>query len=608
MNALIALIFFLSAPFLLVILTRVLEYIYLWQVKEYRLDRVISHLKYEGSWSYSDEFSISIRVSVLITLLMYYLSPLSSALAIALIVALVFYSFNAFDDLHKILHKKMRRPSLKSPRNILILFSTLIVIALPFAYILFLLNQFNAIPVFQNIVIDNINNPANVFPLNMQLAVKTEDIVIVSLPIYLSIFAIASCVAIDLAIPLITTVFVYLTAPLSILKRKYIIWKAKRKMSSITDLVVIAVTGSYGKTTTKEILYQMISKNFVTVKTEKNNNTEVGIAQTILNKINNRTEVFVAEMGAYKLGETLECTKIAKPSIAIITGIDEQHISLYGSFKAIIDSTMEIVDGLKPEGVVILNGDNEYCMRLATLIKARKILYFTNQFQNKIISPQNSSKKKEVENVEFPHDENMYISNVEQEARGLSFTLAYKNYIQKIKTNIKAKHNIGNIVAAILSASELGLDIEEIVKLVNEMDFELPYLAIKPAANNSQLIDDGYNINPSGYYAGIKFLSEQKIKGKKWVITQGFTELGEERANTYKAVATATVKSADGIITSDLFLYESIKDEDDKFKAVYVENIFDLPVIYRRDIQTGDMVLIEGPLPGQVLNNIQGSK
>lgn len=605
MTQIIALIIFLSFPLWFVIIVKIFETVYLWQVKEYRLDRVLSHYKYEGSLSLNDEFELIIRITILVTLAMYAISPLSIALGIAVILVLVYYDLKALKDLSRLMHKKMHRPSLKSPRNLLILLLVGIIYILPYLYIGYLLSSFGSIEVYQNVFINNLPELSGDVLFSTPLATQADGVTIISLPLFVTLYSICAAVLLDLFVALIVPVMAFITSPISILKRKMLIAEATRKMQDLPNIKVIAVTGSYGKTTTKEIIAQILGKKYRLIKTEKHNNTEVGIAKTILAQANKDIQIFVAEMGAYKIGETAACARIAKPNVAIITGIDEQHMSLYGNFKNILDSTMEVVDELTEDGTVILNGDNDYCVRLAEKIDHRKRLYFTNERSEKL-----------TRKSQAPIDENLYVSGLEEDEKGLSFGFVFDGEIGKIKTNITAKHNAGNISAAIITAVEMGVSVKEVCEIINGIKFELPYLSVKDGQNGAKLIDDGYNINPSGYYAGLKFLAGQATKGRKWVLTQGFIELGDEKESTYQKVAAETIKNSGGIISSDLELCAEISEQLNPqgdsaggkpapdFRVVYVDSVFDIPLFVKRDVAEGDIVLIEGPLPGQVLDKI----
>jgi UDP-N-acetylmuramoyl-tripeptide--D-alanyl-D-alanine ligase len=429
-------------------------------------------------------------------------------------------------------------------------------------------------------------------------------LVILSLPMMAVIFfAIISCL-LDLMLPGFVALFVFLTHPLAVLKRKIVIVKGKSKFKQFSKLKTVAVTGSYGKTTTKEILSQLLSAKFKTVKTQKNNNTDVGIAKTILNKINVTTEYFVAEMGAYKLGETKECADVANPDVAIITGLDEQHFSLYGSIKAILESTAEVEEYLKADGALIINGSDDYCMRLIPMLKKKVIFYFSNPATN---TQNDKSKSKKLKGANLPKDENLHVLEIKDFKKGINFTFGYQGEVFEIKSNIQARHNIDNLLAAILSMNYLGTAMKEIVELVNQTQIELPYLNSFRGINDAEFIDDGYNINPTGYEAGLKHLAKNKIQteGKKYVLTQGFIELGAKRDEIYQKMAQATVDNADGLITTDEYLAYHIKQINTKFKVVIIDSVFILPIKLKELLTPQDIVLVEGPLPLKVIQKIK---
>ena len=118
---------------------------------------------------------------------------------------------------------------------------------------------------------------------------------------------------------------------ISWLIKKLIIFLAKRKIGMMKGLTVIGITGSYGKTSTKEFLYTILSEKFKVIKTEGYNNTEIAVAMAILKKLKSLHEIFIVEMGAYKMGEIKAICNIVSPQIGIITGINKQHVELFGS-------------------------------------------------------------------------------------------------------------------------------------------------------------------------------------------------------------------------------------------------------------------------------------
>ncbi|HPD45197.1 MAG TPA: Mur ligase family protein, partial [Candidatus Woesebacteria bacterium] len=143
------------------------------------------------------------------------------------------------------------------------------------------------------------------------------------------------------------------------------------------DLTVIGVAGSFGKTSVKEFLYHFLAEQYgqdKVLKTERNTNTQLGVAQTILNDLTSQHLFFICEMGAYRVGEIAQSAELARPSIGILTGINNQHLSLFGSQENIIKAKYELIQSLPPTGYSIFNGDNDYCLDLYRQTSDRKIL------------------------------------------------------------------------------------------------------------------------------------------------------------------------------------------------------------------------------------------
>jgi len=256
------------------------------------------------------ELGMSLRIAFLTLALAYYVQPQAGALMIAPIMAFFMYWYEGTLFIQKLLNRKVLRPNIRSFRNLLIIGISLLIILSPLAiFLVWLATQTDT---SETNIISQIISQLLPREVNGATVLSPEYVAI----LFVTIYGLVS----DLCGPLWVMLGVFLTWPLSAIKRKLVINRAKLLMQKRPNLKVVAVTGSYGKSTTKELIYQILQKKFKTVKTEKNNNTDIGIALTILKKINKSTEVFVAEMGAYKIGETRECCQIARPDIAIIPG------------------------------------------------------------------------------------------------------------------------------------------------------------------------------------------------------------------------------------------------------------------------------------------------
>lgn len=151
-------------------------------------------------------------------------------------------------------------------------------------------------------------------------------------------------------------IFAYFSfLPLEIYYKNKIMAAAKKKLDSLPNLKIVAITGSYGKTSTKDMLYTLLWKKFKVVKTPKSFNTPLGLAQTILDYLKPNTQIFIAEIGAYKIGDIKKLTQFLRPNIGVITAIGPQHLERFGSMENITKSKMELIENLPKNGVGILN-------------------------------------------------------------------------------------------------------------------------------------------------------------------------------------------------------------------------------------------------------------
>jgi UDP-N-acetylmuramyl pentapeptide synthase len=599
---LIFLLVFVSLPFWILVLRNLIWDVYLWQVKEYRVDRIMSQWVYERDKGMRSELLTMVKIALLTVAIMMFLAPGANELLIVYVLAFVIYWFEAFGFLQKLTRKKILRPNPRSLRNLLISLLVLVVLVVPYLLIFSWIGALtlgpNHIAVTDNNVLLNVDL-RSILPRNVDgVTVLPAEYVVVVWGVLLGMIT-------ELGGTFIVALGVLLTWPLSFLKRKLTLSKAAVKLLKNKHVKVVAVTGSYGKSTTKELLYQLLEPDFKVIRTKKNNNTDIGIAQTILRDLRKDTEVFIAEMGAYKIGETRECCRIAKPDIAIITGVDQQHVSLFGGIRQVIESTYEVIEELKDDGLAILNGDNEYCVRMAEKTSKRKSLYTSDQHMEKYYHKPSLDESADSTGArDHPGYEFSYITKIVKISRGLKFNLRYANKDYTVTTNLQAVYNLSNLIAAVLVAHELGLPLEKIVKTINNIDFEVPYLNIYAGVNGSKILDDGYNTNPTGFLAALKFMDELKLKSRKWVLTQGLIELGPERAKTNADLAKEIVARADGLFTTDSFLWDCVKKADPEFEAILVDSVFDFPLYFAEQVKNNHIVLLEGAFPQEVLRQI----
>jgi len=362
-----------------------------------------------------------------------------------------------------------------------------------------------------------------------------------------------SCLIVEyLMMPTIIFCFVIILNGLSAIFKKRIVAKAKTKIAGFSNLKVIGITGSYGKTITKEILADILSKKYKVLKTPANINTAIGIAQLILDKLDETCEIFVAEMGAYKIGEIKEICEMVKPSIGIITAINEQHLALFGDIENTIKAKFELVDSLHEKGLAILNiGDEniqsgmELRNSFSHWLKARVKLYSVGTKSNAYAISEATDRQV----VKFK-----FISGINM-----------KDFI----VNIAGAHNISNILAAIIAAEDLGMELDEISQILQKADYSNAALKNLAGLNGSTLIDDTYNANPDGVLAALRFIKNKR--GRKIIVMSSLIELGSSAHKTHERLGEEISRIAAKLFFLDNYYFSDIKKGAEKNKESETE-------------------------------------
>ena len=284
--------------------------------------------------------------------------------------------------------------------------------------------------------------------------------------------------------------------PIEYTVKSYYINSAKKILKSMPDLMVIGVTGSYGKTSVKNFLVKTLSAKYEVLTTPKNYNTTMGVVKTIREELKPIHQIFVCEMGATKLGDIKEICDLVHPKLGIITSIGPQHLESFKSIDNIIKTKFELYDSVnKNGGITFLNYDNEYLAK-----------------QNRP-----NTKSYGINNEDLDYN----ACNLKSSSRGLSFTMDNVDF----KTKLIGKHNIVNITAAIAVANYLDIPLNRLVPRVREINSVEHRLQLIPKGNLN-IIDDAYNSNPVSSKSAIDTLSE--FEGIKVIVTPGLIELGGE--------------------------------------------------------------------------------
>ncbi len=334
---------------------------------------------------------------------------------------------------------------------------------------------------------------------------------------FLIIFVFAILWPIALVIFVIALVFCinFLQKPIE----KRIIGVANRKLKK-HEALKIAVAGSFGKTTMKEMLKTVLSKKFKVSATPDNKNTPLGISKFI-HTLDFDEEVLIFELGEYYKGDIEELCLLVRPNIGIITGINEAHLEKFLNTKNTTDTIFELADYLKekPESKLYANGESD-------LVKERVNRYKTILYSETGIKGESESS----------------VSARESDLEGTRFI--FKSGGNRVVANSKilGLHQIGPLSCVIHLALNLGMKVEDIEMGIRETKAFEHRLEPKEIDGGVTVIDDSYNGNPDGVYAAIRFLNG--ISGKRrFYITPGLVEMGTEHQSVHKEIGRALALS-----------------------------------------------------------------
>ncbi len=290
------------------------------------------------------------------------------------------------------------------------------------------------------------------------------------------------------------------------------IGKIAKYKRSLYPIPCIAITGSVGKTSTKDMVASVMSQKYNTLKTQGNYNNQIGMPLTILAL--KEEEAAVIEMGMNHLGEISYLTDIAKPDVVVITNIGTAHIGILGSRENILKAKMEILEGLNPNGTVVINQDNDL---LQKWYKENKSKYNVITYG---IEQESDYMAKEIESYEDRSEYLLY-------RRGKK--------IAKMIVPVGGNHFVQNSLCAIAVGEQFHISIEEIKKGISSFELTKKRMDITTTENGITIINDCYNANLDSMKAALEYLG--KIKNKRKIAVLGdMLELGNYSEKLHKKV------------------------------------------------------------------------
>ena len=333
---------------------------------------------------------------------------------------------------------------------------------------------------------------------------------------------------------------------------------------------VLAITGSNGKTSTKDFAAAVLARRFRVTKTEGNFNNHVGLPRTIL-EATSEDEVAVWEIGMNHPGEIAALSKIAAADAAIITNIGVAHIEFMGSREAIALEKGALAEAIEPQGTVVLNADDPFTEGIAARTRAKVVLAGTTGGAVRAIE-------------------------IRQSAEGSEFTIVEGAHRCRAQLPVAGLHMVQNALLAVAAGRAFGLSIEECAAGLAAAPLTKARLQIKEI-NGVQFLDDSYNANPDSMKAALRTLVELDTEGKRIAVLGEMRELGAESERGHREVGeTAATLGVNQLITigdtAELIAEGARTAGLDKVSSV--RSTADAAKLLGEIAEPGDLVLIKG--------------
>ncbi len=390
-------------------------------------------------------------------------------------------------------------------------------------------------------------------------------------------------VLVDIAIPFLLFPAAWLMKPVESTIQNGFKRQARKKLASMPNLKVIAITGSYGKTSTKFVINSFLKERMQVCVTPGSFNTPMGICKVINNDLNANHQVLILEMGARYEGNIKELCDIAQPDISVITNVGISHLETFGSKEAVAKEKSTLAYELKPGGSLILNGDDP-------------------------VVSQMGSHRNDIKRVFIGEEGQITAKNISVDQNGTKFHMEWLNangdveQSEIIQTKLLGAHNVQNLLLGAAVARELGIRIQTI---------SIAAAVLEPVEHRLELqqrgditvINDAFNSNPVGAKNAVEILASFE-RGRRIIITPGMVELGdleeqenfkfgEHIGNANLELVILVGKERTKPIYDGILSVKNGRETDVKV----TDSLFEANEILKEFARPGDVVLYENDLP-----------
>ena len=399
--------------------------------------------------------------------------------------------------------------------------------------------------------------------------------------------------AIGMAVYLLAPVWLVggnlLMQPAEVYLRRRYLYQARQALAKINPRI-IGITGSYGKTTTKAFLHDLMSLRYRTYATPKSYNTLMGISLAINRDLADdyRSEYFISEMGAYVPGEIERICQLTPPDIAIVTEIGPQHLERFETLENTSAAKYEIIRNLEPDGIGVFNWDNVHIQKMAAAGYPNTRLTVSRELDITQARQQNVT---------------WIASDIQENLAGLSFTATHVKSGEnaRLETSLAGEHNVSNLLLCIAVAHHEGIPLRDIAWRSRTLKPAESRLVRQTTTAGITVINDAYSANPKGAASALKVLGMHDA-GKRLLITPGMIELGAVQDAENRKLGQLAAQFATDIILigseQTQPILEALQETDFDMARVQVfETLAESVDWYQQHLIAADAVLFLNDLP-----------
>ncbi|CAN5586007.1 UDP-N-acetylmuramoyl-tripeptide--D-alanyl-D-alanine ligase [soil metagenome] len=399
----------------------------------------------------------------------------------------------------------------------------------------------------------------------------------------------AGWLAADLGAPLWVYLGLLITKPIERSYQEGFKRRAKKRLAQRDDLKTIAITGSFGKTSVKFIVAEILKQRYNALATPSSYNTPMGLCIVVNERLRSHHRVLVLEMGARYRGDIRELTDLAPPDIAIVTAVGPAHLETMGPIESIAEEKASIIDGVTEGGQIILNADDPRVAAMAERV------------------PPHASRVWRV-SASGAAEADIRATNIHYDATGVLFTV-YDDTGDSadVRAQLLGEHNVLNVLLGVAAGRAMGLQLRQIARAIERIEPVEHRLQLKKEGGLT-IIDDAFNSNPVGAAAAVEVLGQMPVPqgGRRVIVTPGMIELGPEQESANQQFGRQIAENLKG--EGDLAILVGRRQTEPiqaglrdagfpEARTRVVRSLFEARDIIKLECQDGDIILYENDLP-----------